>query len=568
MAKKSRDFLVTDAETDPFKPGRVPQPFIWGLYNGRTEEYDEHKTGADVCEAVRERKVVVYAHNGGKFDFHYIRDQINTDDPIMVIGGRLAKFKVGDAEFRDSMNILNEPLKVFQKEDIDYGKLEANVRDQHMDEIRRYLRSDCVNLWNTVDSYFTRFGRTLTQAGASMRYWTKHYEVPWIRQSMHQAARYRDYYYGGRVECFESGYSGRRFEVVDKNSAYPDAMCARHPISPDAEFERHLPPAGEMGPALIRVEGIAKGCFPWRNPDDNGSLLFPDDERTIREYCVTGWELEAALEHDAFKIFDVKEVRRFSQTVDFRDYILGFYEMRKEAKRNGDKLGDLFAKRFMNSLYGKFASDPAKYAEYAIASDETLAHWCGACDSRKCYICKSGKPKIEEHPYARLNSWGDRHLCARPLPDWKHTYYNVATAASITGYVRAELYKAMQKCSGVMYCDTDCIAARDVSRLPQGPELGEWKLEGRFDEYAMAGKKLYAWRYAENSADGKHKRGEYKTASKGVRLEAPDIIRVSKGEVVTYHPEVPTYYVEKGPEFVSREIRMTHKKVAPEAISA
>lgn len=548
MARKKRDFLVTDAETDPFKKGRIPQPFIWGLYNGRTEEYDEYKTGAEVCDAVRDRKVLVYAHNGGKFDFHYIRDQINTDDPMMVIGGRLAKFKVGEAEFRDSMNVLNEPLRVFQKEEIDYSKLEADVRHLHMDEIRRYLRSDCVNLWNTVESYFTRYGRTLTQAGASLRYWEKHYKVPWIRQSMHQAARYRDYYYGGRVECFEQGYAQKRFDVVDKNSAYPDAMCRKHPIAPDAEIEHHLPPAGDMGPALIRVEGIAKGCFPWRNPEDYGSLLFPDDERTIREYFITGWELEAALEHDAFKIFDVKEVRRFSQLVDFKDYIDNFYGERMEAKARGDKLGDVFSKRFMNGLYGKFAADPEKYAEYVIASDETLLDWC-----------------TREDPYVRISSWGDRHLCARPLPDWKHNYYNVATAASITGYVRAGLFTAMNKCSGVMYCDTDCIAARDVSRLPQGSALGEWKLEGKFDECAIAGKKLYAWRYAEDSPDGKHKAGTYKTASKGVRLEAPEIIRVAKGETVTYVPEVPTYYVEKPPEFVERDIRMTYKKVAPES---
>lgn len=552
VARRARDFLTTDAETDPFKKGRIPVPFIWGLYNGRTEEYEEFKTGAEVCQRVRDNKCVVYAHNGGKFDFHYIRDEIETDSPIMVISGRLAKFKVGEAEFRDSMNILNEPLAVFAKEQIDYTKLEADVRHLHMDEIRRYLKSDCVNLWNTVDSYFTRYGRTLTQAGASMRYWQTNYEVPFIRQSMHQAARYRDFYYGGRVECFEAGYSQKRFEVVDKNSAYPDAMCRKHPISPDAEPEKHLPPAGEMGPSLIRVRGIARGCFPWRNPEDNGSLLFPDDERTIREYCVTGWELEVALELGLFRIFDVVEVRRFAHVIDFKDYIDTFYQARLDAKKAGDKLGDLFAKRFMNGLYGKFAADPEKYAEYIIASDETLADYCGR----------------EDYPYVRLSSWGDRHLCARPLPDWKHTYYNVATAASITGYVRAGLLKAMHQCSGVMYCDTDCIAARDVSRLPQGSALGEWKLEGRFDECAMAGKKLYAWRYAEPTPDGKHQAGEYKTASKGVKLEAPDIIRVAKGEVITYHPDVPTYYVEKGPAFVSREIRMTAKKIAPEAFNA
>lgn len=545
---RGRPFVTIDAETDPFKVGRVPEPFIWGVYDGQEESYEEFDTAAEVAEFLSDWAGVAYAHNGGKFDYHYMRDHINSDDEIMVISGRLARFKIGRCEFRDSMNILVNPLRAFAKENIEYWKLERDVRHLHMDEIKRYLRSDCVNLWNTIKMYFDRFGRTLTQAGASMKYWRKNYEVPFVPQNLQQATYYRDFYYGGRVECFEQGHSFGHFKVVDKNSAYPDAMCKRHPISPEAEIDDYLPRAGEMGQCLIRVEGVARGCFPWRDTEDDNTLLFPDDERTVREYCVTGWELEAALEHDAFKIMNVLEVRRFTQTVDFADYIHHFYDERKAAKARGDHMMDIFAKLFMNSLYGKFAADPEKYAEYIIAHDEKLRHWC----------------KGIENPYERICAWGERHLLARKLPEEKHTFYNVATAASITGYVRAELFRAMQKCSGVMYCDTDSIAARDVSRLPMGGELGQWKLEGSFDESGIAGKKLYAFRYAERSPDGKHEAGEYKTASKGVRLDAPDIMRVAKGDTVTYMPEVPTYTLHKAPEFVPRTIRMTHKKVAPE----
>ena len=32
-----KPFAVIDSETDPFRFGRVPAPFIWGYYNG--EEY-------------------------------------------------------------------------------------------------------------------------------------------------------------------------------------------------------------------------------------------------------------------------------------------------------------------------------------------------------------------------------------------------------------------------------------------------------------------------------------------------------------------------------------------------
>ena len=34
MAKDNREIWVADSETDPFELGVIPEPFIWGLYNG------------------------------------------------------------------------------------------------------------------------------------------------------------------------------------------------------------------------------------------------------------------------------------------------------------------------------------------------------------------------------------------------------------------------------------------------------------------------------------------------------------------------------------------------------
>jgi hypothetical protein len=550
VARKGKPFLTIDCETDPFKPGRIPAPFIWGVYDGQTEQYEEFATAEEVAEFLHSRDCLVYAHNGGKFDYHYMRDLINTDDPIMVISGRLAQFKIGESTYRDSMNILVNPLRAFAKDEIDYAKLEPEVRHLHMDEIRRYLRSDCVNLWNTINTYFEKYGRTLTQAGASMRYWQKNYAVPWTKQTMRQSESTRDYYYGGRVECFASGYGLEPFNVVDINSAYPNAMLQQHPLSPEGISSEHLPPDHKMGPQLIKLEGVARGCFPFRNED--GSLFFPDDANEVREYSVTGWELKAALEQDAFKIFRVLDVLQYGQTVNFADYVDHFYAERVRAKAAGDKAADVFAKLFLNSLYGKFASDPEKYSEYVIASTDTVADWCAPEPNS---LRKAGPP------YVVLGPWGDRYLCARALPEDKHTYYNVATAASITGFVRAQLFTAISKCSGVLYCDTDSIAARDVSKLPQGDKLGEWKLEATCSEWAIAGKKLYAFKTDKQDAEGAP---VWKTASKGVRLDAPDIVRVARGETVISNPAVPTYTMHRpAPEFIPREIRITHKKVAP-----
>ena len=161
--------MTIDCETDPFKAGRIPQPFIWGCYDGRDNDYREFATAGELVAYLRELDVIVYAHNGGRFDFHFLREHIDSDRQIMLIGGRIAKFYIGAAEFRDSMNILVNPLRAFAKDEIDYAKLEARVRRHHMPEIRRYLRSDCVNLWDTIKKYFDTYGRSLTQAGADRK---------------------------------------------------------------------------------------------------------------------------------------------------------------------------------------------------------------------------------------------------------------------------------------------------------------------------------------------------------------------------------------------------------------
>ena len=530
---KAKRFLTIDAETDPFKEGRIPQPFIWGCYDGLDNDYQTFDCAADMVEFLRDKSVLVYAHNGGKFDFHYLRNHINADQPIMVISGRLASFKIGEAEFRDSMNILVNPLRAFAKEEIDYAKLEPDVRHLHMDEIKRYLRSDCVNLWETIKRYHDTYGRALTQAGSAMKYWKKNHPIDFSPQTAKQSAYYRDFYYGGRVECFETGHRTEQFEVVDINSAYPRAMLEAHPISPTAVLVDHLPAIGNMGDCFVRLEAIAGGCFPFKS--DDGRLSFPNDTK-VREYAITGHELQTALDLDLVDIRNVIEVRRFTQTVDFSDYVNHFWNERKNAKARGDKAADLFAKLFLNSLYGKFASDPEKYSEYVLATDESVAGW-------------------RAQKYIPTVQWGERFLCQRPLPEEKHRYFNVATAASITGWVRAYLMRGIAACHGVLYCDTDSIAARDVSGLCLGAGLGEWKHEFTGTEWAIAAKKTYAFKRADT--------GEWKTASKGVRLAPMEILRAAAGETIIHKPMVPTYSIHNSvPVFTNRKIKRTEEIIA------
>lgn len=597
MSKKNqrRIFWTLDAETDPFLVGREPEPFIWGAYCGENElgveEYYEFFTIDEVVEFFSSKRVVVYAHNGGKFDYqirHHpgrhryfcLRDAINSDEPIMVINGRLAKFRIGEAEFRDSLNILpNTRLEDFGgKIKIDYTKMEADRRSDPnvFAEIRTYLRQDCKLLWEVVSRYRGEYGCGLTQAGASMKYWSKMYATEAPRQTKAQHDRYRPFYYGGRVQCFRSGTAHENFSVADINSAYPFALLRPHAFSTEGRRQTHLPPEPKLSQCLITLDATSRGALPWRDPKD-GELYFPDDEagrrHRVRTYRITGWELLAGLELDAIKVVNIREVYYFPQTVDLNQYINHFYEKRLAAIERGDKAEKTFCKYFMNSWYGKCGANPEHYREYVIASADKYNEWRAKGYERSHDWTPTQQGGVQVGDSRFLMERRPREEDLNDL-EGRWRYYNVATAASVTGFVRAYLFRALSSCSGLLYCDTDSIAARDTSQLRFGNALGEWKHEGVFDHYAIAGKKLYAFHEAGADWDYDPEADEptWKVASKGVNLaklkDGPQrVIDIAQGGEFKFEPEAPCYSVSRRePIFIGRKLRTTAKDIsrAPE----
>lgn len=567
--RKARPIGTIDCETDPFEPGVLVAPFLWGVYFGATNEYFEFETVDALVAFIAERDCILYAHNGGKFDYHFLREYIESDEPISVIAGRLARCKIGRCELRDSLNLFGQTrLADFSKMKFDYRDMKKarRSRPEVWETIRTYLRSDCENLYKLVSGFIEKFGQQFTQAGAAMKYWQKHYapnhEIPHSSPQFYE--RFHPFYFGGRVQCFASGHAREDFSVVDINSAYPFAMLAEHAYSTEFIRTTKLPKnEGSIGQCLVELDAVAKGCFPLRSPVD-GSLYFPEDETRVRRYCVTGWELLAGLETNTVKIDKIISVYQFGQKVSFRAYVENFFAMRKDAKAAGDKAQDIFAKIFLNALYGKFASNPTKYREFMLADPESRSY-----------------AKWLEAGYMDAGSWGQRSMLVRPLPPSKHRYFNIVTGASITGYVRAHLWKALNQVSRPLYCDTDSIAAGDVSRIDLGNELGQWKHEMTCDEFAIGGKKLYAFHKKDaprplhvcrqmplNASDDVREKWDedrkaWKIASKGTDLTPGQIIECATGGEVKYFSQVPNYSVHKSDfGFIDRVVRSTYRDIS------
>ena len=228
MTKKSTNFAVIDSETDPFIFGRIPKPFIWGYYDGSI--FKSFSDTKKLVEFISEQKITIYAHNGGKFDYMFLLDYINAYERPTIINGRLSKMRIGKCTLVDSYNILPIALANYQKDEIDYALFEESVRDNHMNEITDYLRSDCIYLYDIVCTYRDEYGADLTQAGGAIKTFQKmrNEKVP-RHQDKSIFELFKPFYYGGRVQCFARGIIERPFSVYDINSAYPFAMTYRHP---------------------------------------------------------------------------------------------------------------------------------------------------------------------------------------------------------------------------------------------------------------------------------------------------------------------------------------------------
>lgn len=532
MAKKQRPVGILDFETDPFINGRYPQPFAGCVYFGpddysvRWSDDDCASQIVDVIEGYGE--CILYAHNGGKFDFHFLMPYAALGD-IKIIGGRIAEMRIGEAILRDSLLLIPFGLGKYQKTVIDYSKFEEGVREEHRTEIIDYLISDCDNTLTLLKGFHERLGQKLTIGSAAMAQ-IKKSGIKVEKQNQTHDKTFREFYYGGRVEAIKPGVHEGEFKCIDINSAYPFAMMEQHPCGHKREylFSRELPDV--LNNQFLKIKATSHGALPYR--EKNGNLSFPRDG-ILRHFNCTGWELSAAIDtHFNFDIMEILECWAPARTMTFRPFVIDHYKKRQEYKQSGDLIGELVEKYVLNSAYGKFATNPENFYTWILG---------------EAGVAMDGdNPPYAEFPGIWL--W-------RFDPDERDVakgYFDVATAASITGYVRAMMWRSLCEVESPMYCDTDSIICKDTGSLKlDGKELGSWKTEMEGNRLAIAGKKLYAF---------SDSRGKHKTACKGAHLDAEEIFRVAAGESIKWMNQAPTFSLARGAHFIVREIVSTNTR--------
>jgi hypothetical protein len=538
MKLEDRPIYTLDSETDPFQHGRKPMPFCWGLWDGETF----HVTWGDNCTAemiehLRTLKPgIIYMHNGGRFDIYYLMTEI-LNLPMKIINGRITKATMicnrGKHEIRDSYSIIPVPLKNTVKEDgkldIEYSKLEKDVRDEHRIEILIYLKRDVQLLWKLCVEFVDMFGVQLTIGGTAMKELRKMHPFTRLTLEEDKFIRWyeplkRGYFYGGRVECFESGIIDGNFKVYDVNNMYGYVMASvMHP-----EGRCYLTGSKiTKDTCFITVTGYSRGAFPVRPVQ--GNLNFDHQYGTFH---VTRHEWDAAEELGLFDCDKVIDTQEFDGKICFEEYVHKYYNLRLEAWNAGDEIRKLFYKLMVVSPYGKFAQSSENYSEFRLTDSKTNLSEQGW----DLHTIHGSLERVED-------AW---LVWSKPSLD--ETMYNVATGCSITGAARAMLMHAIAASKRPIYCDTDSLICE---HLPgeTGKALGQWKLEAECTRIAIAGKKLYALFDGEGNV--------VKQANKGVNITAADIVRVCEGVEVECLRDAPSFKLDGSHRFIDRIVRMT-----------
>lgn len=526
MARKKKEIRVASAdfETDPFEWGIIPAPFCCGFYT--PEEGYFYFWGDDCAQQfVRfiesiETPMMIYFHNGGKFDFYFLLEHASGD--IRIIASRIVEFKIGIHTFRDSFAAVPVALGKLDKGDIDYNKMHHSRRDENREEILVYLERDVMSLYKLMAKFVETFGPKLTGPSAAMSELRKLH--PFVAQGEEHDKRFRQFYFGGRVQCFEGGKIEGKFKVFDINSAYPFVMRNyRHPTgsgyisikNPVLLSNGTIDRFGDHFYFAI-VEGYNRGAFCSR--DDDGSLTFAKE---YGEFYVTSHEMKVALKHDLFTPTEIKWAFVAQQEISFVQFVDTWMRVKIESEEAGDILMRTFAKIIMASAYGKFSQNPEAFADHVI--------------KRAGEDCPGGRPTM---------FIGDSVIYEFDCEE--KAYFDVATAASITGAARAYLLDAIASAVRPLYCDTDSLICEDLPLELHATKLGAWKTEAEGDRVYIAGKKLYA------VFDGPKC---IKKASKGVRLSGTEIACIAEGGEVTYANPVPTFSLKNFGRFTKRKVR-------------
>lgn len=496
-AKKTKEIYVADFETttDPLDC-RV---WSWGIVSITTPNYEAVEIGTDIDSYM----VYISGHNSScyfhnlKFDGHFILDwllkqgykHVQTDDikregtfkTLISDMGQFYSITVkwfngNVTEFRDSLKKIPMPVKKIadafklesSKGEIDYEKPRP-VGHKLTKEEEDYLRRDVIIVAQAMKEIHDAGMTRLTVASDSLYEYKKLTGSDEFKRIFPVLSEYMDSeirraYRGGFTYSDPRfrGFRTRSGLVLDVNSLYPSVMMNRVlPYGEPIWVEGECRPSKERPLTIFSVTFTAKlkpnhiPCIQIKGNSMFASTEYLNEilEPTTLMVTNVDWELYQA--HYDIDILAYGGGWAFHAVKGLFNSYIEKWGAVKAAEKGGKRE---IAKLHLNSLYGKFASNPNVTSKI---------------------------PKLVD----------DAVKLVRGMDDKRPPVYTAA-GVFITSWARDLTIRAAQENYDVFaYADTDSLHLL-IDEVPENIEIhpskmGAWKLEYNFDEAFYIRPKAY-----------------------------------------------------------------------------
>ncbi len=457
-----------------------PETFKYGVIYGKNYTKIFYSLDELKLELLTKRfkNKKVFAHNA-TYDLTTIYGNIFTlDKQAIFTGSRFISCTNGNCIFADSMNIFvgQSVKKIGEQLGTKKAELGESLWSENgitFKEINYCIR-DCEIVWDALVRSFEFAGDIkITQASLSMTYFRRHHQLYNIEHN-ENTAYFWDSYYGGRTEAFKIGKT--HASVIDVKSMYPDQM--KKLSFPNPKFlkvatnvntkiftQRFLPYYEGCLYAEVFHEPIWCGLLPVKR---EGKLLFPVGNLSG---CWNFNEFRFALSTGYIKIKNISKIVYAERMASpFAEFVDQLFMLKTKAELEGNDFWRDLYKRYVNSLYGKFAQ---KIDEESIYIENIEKQYDLILEYQKKGLFK----KLSLFNASRL----DAFLIIGSQKNISINYSIPSFASYITSGARAKIAEkllALEK-NKVVYCDTDSIFMENTFGVKEENFLGGWSFEDK-----------------------------------------------------------------------------------------
>lgn len=498
---------------------------VGGHYDGTTYSERTWPHESEFARLVVGAHGATWGHNAGRFDHKWTLEHIRrsgVEASIRAAGTCIVELRAGRFSGYDSKAISmlsladfckgvstekqDNPLRCLTPETCGptcrgYCRFHRGMAHVDFERVREYLRADCESLWLSLqrlkgwsDEHDIDLAPTI--GGASWACAKRTCDLPDATLSLAQHEFCREGYFGGRTEVFRpTADSGYEYDVSAMYSAAGSDLSMPWGESTwrYADEARRAYRVGAPGifRAVVSVPEMWVPPLPVRTVD---RITFPTG--TFAGVW-TGIELRYA-ESLGVTIENVEEALTWPEERNlFKDWVKRLWDLRADPSHGGKKssLGT-FLKFYLNSLWGKFGSQP------------------GA----DVFLVNPAEPPLDSEPVdVGREVYSFDRPTVRKLKDGRWVAgspcCHIEWASHVTAWARVEWHREAMEGGGddLVYCDTDSLFTLRPRTRRVGAGLGLWNDEGPWTDFSSIAPKFHRYTRA----------GQVRVKSKGVHAKDP-----------------------------------------------